>query len=196
MNTSKPNFYKNRGLAYYGKIQYEKAIEQFNKSISIDPEYQYAYADRGDTYLKLNNSANATLDFKKACELGHKESCIKIGSSDSVSNNSLGNLSKEVDNLAQDNKLKPSNGGLNTSKENESIKPTLKIEMSAPTRLFFKKGVSFGHNSHINFACNQCHGAGAIGKITDFGKKFGHNNCKDCHKENGGPTGCTGCHKE
>ena len=77
LDTNRPNFYKNRGLAYHGKLEYDKAIEQFNKSMTIDPAYMYAYTGRGETYLKMGKLENAASDFKKACELGDKDSCSK-----------------------------------------------------------------------------------------------------------------------
>lgn len=78
LDTDNPDFFKNCGLAYNGKGDYEKAMVQFNKSISTDPTYKFAYAGRGETYLKIGNVEGATSDFKKACELGDKGSCMKF----------------------------------------------------------------------------------------------------------------------
>ena len=38
--------------------EYEKAIVQFNKSISVDPTYAYAYSGRAETYLKTGRTEN------------------------------------------------------------------------------------------------------------------------------------------
>jgi tetratricopeptide (TPR) repeat protein len=78
LNSSRPNFYKNRGLAFLGKGQYDRAIEQFNKSIAISPDYGYAYSGRGEALVMLGKNKSALADFKKACEYGDEDSCVKI----------------------------------------------------------------------------------------------------------------------
>ena len=63
--------------------------------------------------------------------------------------------------------------------------------------LVFRKGVEFNHVKHQTERvgiCAVCHEQ-QIGKIADFGKRWAHKNCVDCHdlyKE--GPTNCGGCH--
>lgn len=78
LDNKRPNFYKNKGVAYFGKGQHDKAMEQFNKAISINPEYSYAYSERGKLFAKLNKNENAINDYKKACEYGDKDSCERI----------------------------------------------------------------------------------------------------------------------
>jgi cytochrome c553 len=60
--------------------------------------------------------------------------------------------------------------------------------------------VTFNHKQHQETLkdCAICHGAGAPGKIADFGKDYAHGKgCKGCHQEkNAGPTGCKDCHKK
>nr|WP_320113897.1 cytochrome c3 family protein [uncultured Desulfuromonas sp.] len=59
-----------------------------------------------------------------------------------------------------------------------------------------KKGnVTFDHKAHsAKSECKVCHGDAAPAKIA-IDKKAAHGAaCKDCHKANGGPTKCGGCH--
>jgi hypothetical protein len=63
--------------------------------------------------------------------------------------------------------------------------------------MVFRKGVEFNHVKHQSERvgiCAVCH-VRENGKIANFGKRWAHKNCIDCHdlyKE--GPTGCGGCH--
>jgi len=77
LDGSKPNPYKNKGLAYLGNSRYGEAIEQFSKAIKINPGYDLAYAGRGNAYLKMGKLEKAAIDFSKACEYGDFESCFK-----------------------------------------------------------------------------------------------------------------------
>lgn len=61
--------YISRGIAY-GKLgQYQKAIEDFNKGIELNPKYILAYHLRGATYVKLSQYQQAIKDLTKAIEL-------------------------------------------------------------------------------------------------------------------------------
>ncbi len=53
--------YVGRGWLYYCKNQYDKAMEDFNKAIQLDPDYDLSYNNRGAIWL--NNK-----DFDKALE--------------------------------------------------------------------------------------------------------------------------------
>lgn len=58
--------------------------------------------------------------------------------------------------------------------------------------------VSFDHTAHSKIAggCDNaaCHGDAGPGPL-EVTKDLAHGAmCKDCHKANGGPTGCKGCH--
>ena len=63
--------------------------------------------------------------------------------------------------------------------------------------LNLKKGVEFNHEKHSTDwvgICNVCHFR-EEGKIANFGKRWAHKNCIDCHDlYKKGPTGCQGCH--
>ncbi len=60
--------YYNRGLAYYQGQSFPAAIADFNKTLSIDPEFNEVYAKRGFSYFKLNDP-KALPDFEKADQL-------------------------------------------------------------------------------------------------------------------------------
>jgi hypothetical protein len=54
--------------------------------------------------------------------------------------------------------------------------------------------VTLPHAFHgESFGCPTCHGANTPGPF-ELGKATAHVLCKDCHKEQGGPTKCGGCH--
>ncbi|MDI6763299.1 MAG: tetratricopeptide repeat protein [Thermodesulfobacteriota bacterium] len=62
-------FYNNRGVTFIKEGQDEKAIEDFSKAISIDPNNSQAYANRGyANYLKLDNT-KAIEDLNKALNI-------------------------------------------------------------------------------------------------------------------------------
>ena len=61
--------YNNRGVAYAGLNQHERAIEDYNKAIALNPNYAEAYYNRGTAYAGLNQHERAIEDFNKAIEL-------------------------------------------------------------------------------------------------------------------------------
>jgi Flp pilus assembly protein TadD len=62
--------YRNRGITYGERGQYDQAISDFNKAIEINPRDAYAYNNRGTAYMKSGNKEKACSDWKRACELG------------------------------------------------------------------------------------------------------------------------------
>ena len=61
--------YYNRGNAYAKLKKHDKAIEDYNKAIELDPEYATAYYNRGNAYAKLKKYEKAIEDYNKAIEL-------------------------------------------------------------------------------------------------------------------------------
>ena len=60
--------YLNRGFAYNGLGQYERAIEDFDRVISLDYDLStLAYVGRGDAYRNLGRDAEAEADKAKTC---------------------------------------------------------------------------------------------------------------------------------
>lgn len=69
--------YHKRGFTYSNAGNIGMAMENYDKAISINPNYAQAYNSRGSAYLLKGNYDRADQDFKKGCELGDKESCNK-----------------------------------------------------------------------------------------------------------------------
>ena len=62
-------FYNNRGLTYYQKGHYEKAISAFTKAIEINPTYERTYSIRGLAYAGKGQYDKAISDINKAIEM-------------------------------------------------------------------------------------------------------------------------------
>ena len=54
------------------KSEYEKAIENYDEAIRLNPQYGSVYYNRGIAYRNLGQQEIADRDFQKAKELGHK----------------------------------------------------------------------------------------------------------------------------
>lgn len=57
------------GTHYYYLKQYERAIQDYNKAIQLNPNYAVAYNNRGNAYSDLRKYERAIQDFDKAIEL-------------------------------------------------------------------------------------------------------------------------------
>ena len=67
-----PNYidaYVNRGNAYYGLGQYQRAIEDYNKAILLKPDYAKVLFNRGTAYSKLSHHQSAIEDYNEAIRL-------------------------------------------------------------------------------------------------------------------------------
>lgn len=72
-----PNFASNfwcRGMSKYKLNDYLGAIDDYSLAIKINPNYKEAYKFRGVAKEKIGNPFCD--DYKKACKLGDKNSCI------------------------------------------------------------------------------------------------------------------------
>jgi len=72
-----------RGISYLRMNQFEKAIKDFNKALTIDPDNssgnnQYIYENRGLAHYNNGDKSAARADFQKACNLGLSSSCQRV----------------------------------------------------------------------------------------------------------------------
>ncbi len=58
-----------RGVAKWRLKQYDAALADFTKAVSLNPDYAPAYNNRGNVYMDLNRSEEAYKDFDKAIAL-------------------------------------------------------------------------------------------------------------------------------
>lgn len=61
--------YNNRGVVYYGKGDYDRAMSDFNKAIELKPDLAAAYNNRGVVYRDKGDYDRAMRDYTKAIEL-------------------------------------------------------------------------------------------------------------------------------
>ena len=66
------------GIAYFNTGRYEDALVQFDKTITLDPEYAKAYFDKGMTLKKLHQDALAMRQMEKSCELKYAMACVIV----------------------------------------------------------------------------------------------------------------------
>jgi tetratricopeptide (TPR) repeat protein len=68
------NIYYNRGLAYSRLQQYPKALSDYSKSITLNPEYPFPYQGRGLLkYEKLGDKKGGLQDLKTAAEIYQRQ---------------------------------------------------------------------------------------------------------------------------
>jgi len=62
--------YGNRGFAYYGRGEYDKALSDFDKAIQFNPRDFLAYNNRGNIYAQVKGEyARALSDYNKVIEI-------------------------------------------------------------------------------------------------------------------------------
>ena len=61
--------YKEGGMALFRAGQYEKALAYFKNAVQADPNDAEAYQDLGNTYVKMNDSANARDAYQKSLQI-------------------------------------------------------------------------------------------------------------------------------
>jgi len=71
--------YHNRGLNFARLKMYPQALKDYDKALSIYPDYVYAYNDRGALYFVTGEYKKALIDFTKATELDSKYSKSYLG---------------------------------------------------------------------------------------------------------------------
>ncbi len=63
--------YYGRGLSYYNKKDYDRAIADYNLAIKLDPNYTLAYYGRGFVYKSKGKKDKAIEDFNKFIQLNN-----------------------------------------------------------------------------------------------------------------------------
>lgn len=58
--------YLNRGLSYFLKNDFDRALADYNKAVSFDPNYEMAYNNRGIVYKEQGHLTEALSDFNKS----------------------------------------------------------------------------------------------------------------------------------
>jgi tetratricopeptide (TPR) repeat protein len=64
-----PDAYNNRGSAFYKKGMSDKAIEDYDRAIALDPSYYEAYNNRGTAFLKAGLFDKAIADFDRTISI-------------------------------------------------------------------------------------------------------------------------------
>ncbi len=64
--------YNNRGNAFVAEKQYDKAFDDFNKAIELDPKYYLAYYNRGNFFMGEKQYDRAYDEYSKVIELNPK----------------------------------------------------------------------------------------------------------------------------
>jgi len=72
-NKNMAKAYFNRGNLYLDKRQVGKALDDFTKSLEINPQNPKAFYNRGNVYAELGESANAVADYTRAIELNPED---------------------------------------------------------------------------------------------------------------------------
>ncbi len=62
-----------RGFAYLRTGDYRRSIDDFDRSIELEPASAKTYLDRGISYERIGSPEKALTDFKAAAGLGSQE---------------------------------------------------------------------------------------------------------------------------
>ncbi|MBI3582358.1 MAG: tetratricopeptide repeat protein [Nitrospinae bacterium] len=68
-----------KGYQHTLKKEHDSAIEAYTNAIAIDPNYAYAYNNRGNAYGNKGQNDRAISDFQKNCDMGDKDGCEMVG---------------------------------------------------------------------------------------------------------------------
>lgn len=69
------SLYSNIGTSYFMLKQYDKAIESYQKALSLNPKHLDSIINLAMTYETIGKKTEAENEYKKACELGYKAQC-------------------------------------------------------------------------------------------------------------------------
>ena len=71
------SLYDDRGVAYYKKGQYDQAVEDFSKSIRLDPDAADVYDNRGAVYLEEHRYSLAIDDFQASLRINPDNKAVR-----------------------------------------------------------------------------------------------------------------------
>jgi len=100
-----PVAFNNRGLVYYEKKQYEKAIRDFNSALAMDTEYSTAYYNRANVYDAEADYQKALADYSRAIELDPK--AAKAYNNRGLTYGRMGKHQKAIDDFTQAVRIDP-----------------------------------------------------------------------------------------
>ena len=63
--------YRGRGLAYFGDERYGLAMEDYDTSIGLEPDFGATYVDRARLHIELGDTEAAIRDLEKALQVYH-----------------------------------------------------------------------------------------------------------------------------
>ena len=66
-----------RGHCHAAEYRFDKAIEDFNRAISIKPDHAYYFISRGRIYYNLKEFGETIEDFKTAIQINPEISCFR-----------------------------------------------------------------------------------------------------------------------
>ena len=98
-------FYNNRGAIYDKQWKYEKAIQDYDQSIKLNPEYVPAYSNRGLTYYKRREYEKAIRDYDQMVKLNPV--CARAFSNRGLTYYKQGEYEKAIRDYDQAIKLDP-----------------------------------------------------------------------------------------
>jgi len=97
--------YSNRGIAYSTAGQWDNALDDFSKAISLNSKFPVPYANRGAVYANIGQTDNAIADFTKALELDPNYKWVLHNRGVALGN--IGQYDKAISDLSRAIKLDP-----------------------------------------------------------------------------------------
>ena len=101
--------YESRGIAYFGKDEYDNAIRDYNKAVELKPDNARAYRSRGDAYNNKGEYEQSIQDYDKAIELKPDDATIYLNRGNAY--NDKGEHERAIQDYDKAIELKPDDAG-------------------------------------------------------------------------------------